>query len=262
MINNMPAKSSPLDFLPTSVLKSCADIFGGILARLANLSFCEVKFPSKFKVAQITPILKKEGLNANDPSNFRPISNLNTIAKTLEKLFSTRLTPHVHKSPGFNPLQSAYRTFHSTETSLNKILDDVYRNIDGKKITVLIALDLSAAFDTLDHATLLQRLNTVFGITGSALEWLRTYLFGRKQFVGAEDFRSPSCNCMVGVPQGSVLGPSLFSLFIVPLSNIISSFGLSFHQYADDTKLYIGIPEGEFGSSSDILSKCTSALQE
>src|SRR3989441_7492092 len=126
----------------------------------------EGTFPSSFKEAQVTPLLKKTGLDGDDPANYRPISNLNTISKVIERLALARLLPHVAASGNFNPLQSAYRKQHSTETALVKILDDLYRVIDEQKAAVLIGLDLSAAFDTIDHDTLINRLPYIFCVTG------------------------------------------------------------------------------------------------
>jgi len=160
-----------------------------------------------------------------------------------------------------NPFQSAYRAFHNTETALLTIFDDVYRNIDNQKITLLVGLDLSAAFDTLEHSTLLNRLKDSFGVSGAALGWLDSYLDGRKQFVKVNDARSTTSVCDIGVPQGSVLGPILFSLFVAPIAHVIESFGVSLHQYADDTQLYIGISPGNAAVTADLLNGCTDALQ-
>ena len=124
-----------------------------------------------------------------------------------------------------------------------KILNDVYTTADGQRSTCLVALDLSAAFDTLDHATIIDRLRHTFGIESSAIDWLTSYLTNRSQFVKFGDVLSPPTHCSIGVPQGSVLGPILFSLFISPVAGVISNFGVSFHQFADDTQLYIGIDQ-------------------
>jgi len=173
------AKSSQLDFIPTSLLKSCSDTFSDIICRLANLSFTEGKFPSSFKMAFVSPLIKRPDLDPSLPANYRPISNLNNISKLLEKLFLARLQPHVTSCNNFNLLQSAYQPLHSTETALLFSLDSIYRAADQGHPTVLVSLDLSAAFDTIDHHILLSRLFTSFGIRGTVIGWISTYLAGR-----------------------------------------------------------------------------------
>jgi hypothetical protein len=259
LIAKLPNKTSPLDYIHTSVLKSCSDVITPLIVRLANLSFAEGRFPDRFKVAQVTPLLKKDGLDASDPANYRPISNLNTISKIIERLCLARLTPHVAATGHFNPLQSAYRKHHSTETALLKILDDLNRIIDDRRSAVLVGLDLSAAFDTIEHDILIERLRSVFGVTGSALMWVETYLRDREQYVMAGGQRSAVSQCEHGVPQGSVLGPFLFSVYVSPIADVITSHGAQFHQYADDTQLYIAVK-----SDSDIkkLEECTLAVRD
>ena len=259
LIQKLPSKTSPLDYIHTLVLKSCSDVLAPLIAHLANLSFKGGCFPGQFKVAQVTPLIKKDGLDVSDPANYRPISNLNTISKIIERLYLARLTPHVVATGRFNPLQSAYRKHHSTETALLKILDDLYRIIDDRKSAVLVGLDLSAAFDTIEHDILLERLRSVFGVTGTALRWVETYLRERVLYVMAGGERSSSTCCKYGVPQGSVLGPFLFSIYTSPIANVIASHGVQFHQYADDTQLYIAAK-----SQSDIkvLEECTVAIRD
>ena len=157
----------------------------------------------------------------------------------MERLCLTRLTPHVAATGHFNPLQSAYRKHHSTKTALLKILDDLYRIIDDRRSAVLVGLDLSAAFDTIEHDILIERLQTVFGVSGTALSWVETYLRQRKQYVMASGERSSSIQCDYRVPQGLVLGPFLFSVYVSPIADVITSHSVQFHQYADDTQLYI-----------------------
>ena len=123
LIGAMPAKSSPLDAIPTSALKTCIDVFAPIIARLARLSFSEGKFPEHYKSASVTPLLKKKGVDIDDVTNYRPISNLHTISKIVERIFMSRVLAHVERSPCFNKYQSAYRRGHSTETALFRTLN-------------------------------------------------------------------------------------------------------------------------------------------
>ena len=118
LINKMPAESSPRAILPVSLLKSCADVFALVTARIVNLSLLEGCFPSGFKMAQVSPLLKKTGLDCTDPANYRPISNLSMVFKLLERLVLVGLRSHLLASVNFNPLQSAYRISHSTETGV------------------------------------------------------------------------------------------------------------------------------------------------
>ena len=261
VLRSHPMKSSPQDSFPPSLLKSCPDLFAQILAKLANLSFSTGTFPSGYKTAAVTPLLKKSGLDPDDPANFRPISNLNTISKILERLFLSRLLPHVLSSPGYNKFQSAYRRHHSTETALTKILDDVYNDIGNHRQTVLVGLDLSAAFDTINQSTLIHRLDRSFGIRGSVLEWVKSYLTDRSQYVCVGRAHSPAVQCKHGVPQGSVLGPILFTLYVSPIAKIIASFGITHHQYADDTQLYISLQKNNFDKQTQLLTQCSDALQ-
>ena len=132
----MSDKSSPLDFVLTSVLKRDSDTFSYIIARLANLPFAQGTFPAKFKTAQITPLLKKIVLDESDPATYRPISNLNTANKILERLFLARILPHVTSSSNYNPQQSAYCLRYSTESALLKMTNYIYGSIDSSRSTM------------------------------------------------------------------------------------------------------------------------------
>ena len=120
-----------------------------------------------------------------------------------------------------------------------KVMNDICEATDAGRSTLLVALDISAAFDTIDHATLLQRLNGTFGVSGDVLKWLASYLEQRSSFVKYGAGRSVTIPCDIGVPQGSSLGPMLFTLFVAPLANVTSANGIRHHQYADDSQVYI-----------------------
>ena len=138
LLSAMPSKSSPLDVLPCSLLKACTDTFSPVIAKLANLSMQTGKFPSRYKQAQVLPLLKKAGLDRSSPENYRPISNLSTVSKILERLVLTHLRPHLLESTNFSKYQSAYRKGHSTVTALLEILDGVYTAADDKQVNVSI----------------------------------------------------------------------------------------------------------------------------
>ena len=149
LLPDTPSKLSPLDVLPCSLLKSCAHVFPPAIARLANLSLQTGMFPVRYKRVQMLPLSKKAELDSLEPANYRPISNLPTVSKVLERLELVRLRPHQLRSANLSQLQSAYRKGHATETALQEVLDGAFTAADDKH--VLIGLDLSAAFDTVDH---------------------------------------------------------------------------------------------------------------
>ena len=139
------------------------------------------------------------------------------------------------------PMRSAYSRRHSTETALIKVQNDILLAMDNGNVTVLLLLDLSAAFDTVCHSILINQLEKRVGIKGKALGWFKSYLENRQQCVNINNTKSKSCALKFGVPQGSVLGPILFPLYTLPLADILKKHGISYHLYADDTQKYIHV---------------------
>jgi Reverse transcriptase (RNA-dependent DNA polymerase) len=185
---------------------------------------------------------------------------LNTISKILERLVLVRMVAHVSTSTSFDAVQSAYRRLHSTETALLKITDDIFAGFDNRQSTILVALDQSAAFDCVDHKILISQLENTFGLTVSTLDWIRSYLDGRATFVRWKQNSSDVFPLDTGVPQGSSLGPLLFSLYVAPLSAVINSFCVSHHQYADDTQIYIAVSKAEVSDKVGLLQDCTEGV--
>ena len=237
-------KSSSLDPFPTALVKSNIDLLLSHLVTIINKSLTTSHFPSQLKGAVVVPILKKASL---PPilKNFRPISNLPFLSKILEKVVVVQLEKYITENNLMPPHQSAYRKRHSTETALIKIQNDIMCGIDDGQVAFLFLLDLSAAFDTLDHEILLHRLHNDFGITRTALAWFSSYLTERSQSISIDGQLSSPFPLECGVPQGSVLGPILFSLYVTPLHDLIRTFGMSVHSYADDTQIYISVPANE-----------------
>jgi len=250
-------KSSPVDIIPVSLLKSHSSLFSVLLMNLANCSFSTGVFPSLYKSAQITPLLKKSGLDPSDPSSYRPISNLRTLGKLLERLVQARLRSHLLSSPNFSQFQSAYRPHFSTETSALFMANTLFTSSSSGAPTLSASLDLSAAFDCVSHSILLSRLQNDFGLTGSAVSWIESYLCERSQSVSVNGSSSSPVILSLGVPQGSVLGPLFFTAYVSPIARLISSFGVLHHTYADDTTLFVSF---DLPFSSVFLNDCTSAL--
>ena len=209
----------------------------------------------------VFPLLKKPGLPAV-PSNFRPISNLSFLSKTLVCVVAHQLVSHMDKFKLHDPMQSAYRRYHSTETSLLKIHKDILCMMDDKKLVLLIMLDLSAAFDTVDHTIMIDRLSTKIGLSGTVLNWFESYLEQRKSFVYANGSSSNSVKLQWGVPQGSVLGPTHFSIYVSPVADIIRKHKLLYHIYADDIQIYASFTLVNKAEVFSAVQECVSDIKE
>ena len=203
-----------------------------VLTKIFNISVSFGVFHTDWKDAQIIPLPKKP--NPNSFSDYRPISILPFLSKVLERLVYIQLNQYLCKNELFNPLQSGFHSGHSTVTALVKITDDIRYNTDNRELTVLTLLDFSNAFNTVDHDILLALLRSL-NISPAVIDWFRSYLLGRRQRLKIDDSFSSWCNTLAGVPQGGVLSPLLFSIFINSITQQLSS---SYHLYADDLQIY------------------------
>ena len=228
---------SPSDFLPSDVLKEHIEVFAPTLCKLVNLSLSTGSMEG-LKVADIIPTIKGDQLDANTFKNYRPISNLTYLGKLIERVVLKRLNNHMDQNNLHKSAQSGYKKHHSTETILLKITNDVLIAADDKSATVLMLLDLSAAFDTVDHNKLLSILKHEIGLRSTVLKWFSSFLQGRSQRIRLGHVLSEDIVIKFGVPQGSVLGPVLFNIYVRSLYHRIEKTGFLVQGYADDHQVY------------------------
>ncbi len=215
--------------LPTKLLKELLPVAEEPLLNIINSSLSLGHVPKTFKLAVIKPFIKKPKLDPCELANYRPISNL--LFMSIFCLLN--FAPSRKKKYIYEEFQSGFRPRHCSETSLVKMTNDLRQTKAASHC--LFLLDLSAAFDTIDHDILIDRLQNYTGIQRQALRWFRSYLSDRYHFVYLNREASQLSPVKYGVPQGSVLGLLLFSLYMLALGNIIRQYGISFHCYADDT---------------------------
>ena len=229
-----PCKTCELDPIPTWLLKQCSSELVPLITTIINASLTKSVVPPDFKRAVIRPLLKKSILDKEGLQNYRPVSNLPFASKLVEKVVARQMNDHVDGNTLRDKMQSAYRSGHSTETALLRIKNDIDAALDRKSMVILVMLDLSSAFDTIEHEVLLTRLEHTFGITDKSLAWLRSYLSERHQNVVVDSTMSADYVLQCGVPQGSVLGPVLYCMYTRPVCDIVARHGMQYHCYEDD----------------------------
>ena len=190
------------------------------------------------------------------------MSNLNFISKLIEKVVAKQQNKFISWEGILSVNQSAYKSSHYTETTLLKIQNDISLSMDSGKAVALTLLDLSAAFDTIDHSLLYNCLHYWFGLDGTVLLWIKSYLSNSKHKIKIGDIFSEAVILPFSVPQGSILGPVLFNLYTSPLSQVISKFNITQHLYADTTQIYLAVYSRKFDSSMEELTKCLKSVQE
>ena len=252
-------KSCALDPVPTSILKEFLDELLPFITEMCNRSLLEGRLPLSQRHAIVTPIIKKPGLDPEDVKSYRPISNLTYMSKLIERMVCRQVTSFLEGNGLLPKHQSGFRARHSTETAVLKVLSDILAAADDGRVTLLGLLDMSAAFDTVDHQILLHRLESSFGLTGNVLSWLTSFLDGRTQQVVFNGMTSIVAALSSGVPQGSVHGPLLFLLYTADIPVIASDHGLGIHCYADDGQLYIF---DKSGNADSMISKVTVCISE
>ena len=248
LVKSMADKSCDLDVIPTWLVKECIDELAPHLLRIVNLSLRCSRVPVSLQEALVFPTVKNLHGDRDSLSNYRPVSNLSFISKVLEKVVLEQITVYLDDQDLLNKHQAGYRVGHSCETLLLGMFEDLLRELDQGNIVALLLLDMSAAFDTVDHGKLLDVLQNRFGIGGAVLLWIESYLQSRCFRVNVQGELSRIIHLICGVPQGSLLGPILFLLYVEELQDIVEPYGLKIKLYADDSQLYLSlVPADEDG---------------
>ena len=227
-------KAPGCDNLPPGILKDAAQPLSGPLTHLINMSISTGLVPTEWKIAKITPVHK--GGATDDNNNYRPISVLSSLSKILEKAVHKQLSDYLENNDILSENQFGYRKRRSTELATILLTDNIRKAVDKGNLVGALYIDLSKAFDTLNHSILLEKLKSV-GIRGSARNWFSDYLFNREQFCIVEKCKSKPMKITCGVPQGSILGPLLFLIYFNDFEKCLKyAHCLNF---ADDTVVYV-----------------------
>ena len=249
-ITGLKTNSSGVDGINSFILKLIVKRVSHIILDIIQTSFRTKTFPERWKFAIISPIPKND--HPFKETDFRPISLLCALSKVLEKMANKQICEYLIKHSFLDVHQSAYRPNHGCITALLKVVDDILDGIDDSEATLLILLDFSKAFDTINHRLLLEKLS-ILGFEIDALEWVKSYLTGRKQQVRTENETSDFIELKNGVPQGSILGPLLFTIFVLDIRQHIEVG--SHHSYADDLQIYKSFKSPDINETIISLNK-------
>ena len=234
-ISKLQTKSCELDLVTTKILKENLDNFINAITHIVNLSIQDGQFDDDWKCAVLRPLMKK----LNGPSinnNYRPVGNLPFISKLLEKCEQDQFVNHNVNLCLNSEFQSAYRPGHSCETTLLKIMKNLLWAMERQSVSVLILLDLSVAFDTVDHQVLLNILERKFGIKDVALKWFKSYLQKRGFRVCVNDAYLTRGDIDFSIPQGSINGPVLFNAYFSTIRSV-TDLDITVNVFADDHSL-------------------------
>jgi len=224
--------STGQDHLPSKYLKLCVNEITSPICNIINTAIEEKSFPQQWKISKITPIPKID--HPLEPSDYRPISILPILSKVYERILMQQIVSHLDSQQLLSQHQSGFRKGHCTVTTCLKIKSDIIKAMDSGEVTLSVMADFSKAFDTVDFETLIKKLHQL-KFSKPALLTLSSYLSNRHQFVQINDKESDKLTVLNGVPQGSILGPVLFNIYVHDMSGNTDAECI---QYADDTSLY------------------------
>ena len=239
IIKSSKTKTNSDDPIPAFLLKSSVEHLLPTFIHLVNASL-QTGSMDGLKASIITPILKKSGLDQDTLSNYRPVCGGLYIDKLIQKSVLVQLNDHMCRNDLHISYQSGYKPHHSCETVLLRIVNDILMNLDSRSCSVLLLLDCSSAFDTVDHNELRTILHDEIGLRGMVLAWFMSFLSNRMQSTSVRGCRSKSIHMKYGVPRGSVLGPVLFNIYIRNFIRLLKEAGFIVHGYADDHQVFFG----------------------
>ena len=238
LIRDSPNKSCSLDPIPTWLTKKCIDVLAPLIMEIVNLSLSTGKMPDDYENAVLIPLLKKISLDQEIFNNFKPISNLVYISKLIEKVIASRLHSHMTNNNLYEELQSSYRNFTVLKQHWHVFMMTYWGPLMTTKVYYLLCSTWVLLLIPLTMMYFWKDFKSGLGICGTALNWFKSYLSGRSQSVLINGTQSKPTSLVCGVPQGSVLGPILFTIYMLPLGDIIKRHETQFHMYADDCQLY------------------------
>ena len=249
-----PHKATGHDNIPARFIKDSAATIAPAITHIINLSITQGQVPQDFKLAKVTPLHKKG--SKLDPGNYRPISILPSISKIMEKIVYEQVANYLEENRLIYEFQSGFRESHSTDTCLLYLNDLIKREVDSGKYCGMVMLDLQKAFDTVNHSVLIDKLQAI-GLDNNAVNWMHSYLVGREQVVEVNGTVAPPLPITCGVPQGSILGPLLFLIYI---NDMASACDCNLFLFADDSALLVSDKDKtqvEKALSSELDKICT-----